>query len=707
MGNETSFQGFPAHVHNAVVQRVQYGEDSTHVVHTKIYPRYKSKYKIEVARDAFSDWLAPHEDANTDIILLGHSLGGILSAEVALKPALAGEHKLYCHRIFGAINFDTPFLGMHPGVISSGLGSLFRPAPDTFPPVTPDLSRIGSVQSDSVASNAATEGSNDNGPYFQSGSSTSSFMPTETPLSATSTTTLPLSSPLDLPTKDPNYDPPFTNDVRRPQRSGWSNAWHFINKHSDGLAIAAKSYVTSHFEFGGCLADYNGLKHRYAALKDLEDGHTTDGTRCRFVNYYTASTGRPKKIKSPAEGVGKEQAQAGQVDGGTAEMEERVEEMSFQADKQAAVTSPRISIERAADDSDDDFTEAPERQHLSVEEDVSENGSGASDVSTTMQHMDPAPIEEEDKLQNAEEEYSQEEPTAEDGLESINSTSAADALSPQSTVPQPTQEAIPLPPIPALPEAPAPFDPAPYTDKDTRKLAEKEHARTVKTYERAVKDRDRAIKDRRKLIEKREAAAKKEQLKSASAKEKEQLKSASAKEKEQLKAEVEAAKKEAKEKEKIVKKEQARAEKERKEKVKKGSEEERLEKEEERMERERRRMNGEKEEEEEEEEEKAKPLSKTTSLAPSTSKTSTMEGQTYGGVDDNKPKRDKKFCLLPPMVNGKPDPCWIRVFMPGVDEVGAHCGLFFVDGQRYEWFVGDVAERIEGWVAVAQCGRSG
>jgi hypothetical protein len=35
--------------------------------------------------------------------------------------------------------------------------------------------------------------------------------------------------------------------------------------------------------------------------------------------------------------------------------------------------------------------------------------------------------------------------------------------------------------------------------------------------------------------------------------------------------------------------------------------------------------------------------------------------------------------------------------MKDVDEVGAHCGLFFVD-ERYERLVGDVSERIEGWV---------
>lgn len=52
MGNETSFQSFPAHVHNLLAIAVA----ETHVVHTKIYPRYKSRRAIEYARDDFSTW---------------------------------------------------------------------------------------------------------------------------------------------------------------------------------------------------------------------------------------------------------------------------------------------------------------------------------------------------------------------------------------------------------------------------------------------------------------------------------------------------------------------------------------------------------------------------------------------------------------------------------------------------------------------------
>jgi len=54
MGNETSFQKLPAHVHNVVSARLA----ASHTVHTKIYPRYKSRNHIGTATEAFSRWYA-------------------------------------------------------------------------------------------------------------------------------------------------------------------------------------------------------------------------------------------------------------------------------------------------------------------------------------------------------------------------------------------------------------------------------------------------------------------------------------------------------------------------------------------------------------------------------------------------------------------------------------------------------------------------
>ena len=52
MGDETSFQSFPAHVHHLATDLMA----GTHIVHTKIYPRYKSRRAMEFARDEFGDW---------------------------------------------------------------------------------------------------------------------------------------------------------------------------------------------------------------------------------------------------------------------------------------------------------------------------------------------------------------------------------------------------------------------------------------------------------------------------------------------------------------------------------------------------------------------------------------------------------------------------------------------------------------------------
>lgn len=57
-------------------------------------------------------------------------------------------------------------------------------------------------------------------------------------------------------------------------------------------------------------------------------------------------------------------------------------------------------------------------------------------------------------------------------------------------------------------------------------------------------------------------------------------------------------------------------------------------------------------------------------------------------------KRERRFCILP---RDAEQSSWIKVPMAGVDEVGAHCGLF-APGPVYERLVGDVAGRLEAWV---------
>lgn len=64
MGNETSFQSFPAHLHNLLCVTM---DPLGYLVHTKVYPKFKTRHNILVATENFSQWSAPpYAPLNTD-----------------------------------------------------------------------------------------------------------------------------------------------------------------------------------------------------------------------------------------------------------------------------------------------------------------------------------------------------------------------------------------------------------------------------------------------------------------------------------------------------------------------------------------------------------------------------------------------------------------------------------------------------------------
>ncbi|KAH7047446.1 hypothetical protein B0J12DRAFT_575738 [Macrophomina phaseolina] len=558
MGDETSFQSFPAHVHNLVTVTLR----ETHVVHTKIYPKYRARNTIEHATEQFSKWLTPHATPDTDIILLGHSMGGLLSAEVVLLPphgpaAFMGQ--AFRHRILGFINFDVPFLGMHPGIIGAGLSSIFRPAEDKPP-------GQGSEQAQQASH------SHQNYPSAHSSVSTLDLGP-------------PLRNDTLFSTKpnDPNYNPRFDNDVILPVRKGWENALHFITKHSDGLVQAGRQYVRSHLEFGGAMADYPGLKKRYKRARALDEEDeakrrvavSTVGRnphyvpRVRFVNFYTASTGRPKKPKTPEAGVTSTDFGISDLSLASSSQDLRL------GPSQSRSISPSISVQAPGN------AASPEVE--------------AFQADVEMEHVAPMPMSDHDL-------------TPTNSIDQ-DTTSAGSILS---------LSEIPPPPVePLLPELDN------CLDEEVRKATLKEHEQALKEYKRALKERNNLIKQRAKAEERLAKEAKKEEKRIQKAKAKE--------EKEQTK--------------------QAEAENQ-------------------------------------------KSSSQGALLSPSVSLSASQQ---TSGVE--KKKRDRKFCILPDKDprTGQRDPAWIRVFMEGMDEVGAHCGLFFVS-ETYERLVGEVAEKIERWV---------
>jgi pimeloyl-ACP methyl ester carboxylesterase len=399
--------------------------------------------------------LTPHESPDTDVVLLGHSLGGILAAEVALlQPYSPKCPDARLHRILGLIAFDTPFLGMHPGVIGTGISSLFRPKPEPGENAASALAAAGSPSSpvDSLASSIFSQIPN-----------------------------------------DPNYNPPFPNDVRNAQRKGLEKALYFINKHSDGLTKATKEYVTSHFEFGGCMADYPGLKRRYTAVRALEDvdelarRRDPQGRllrRVRFVNYYSASTGRLKPAKTPAEAPATE-----------------MKDMSLHVDRQS---EGRRS-----------GTVTPSTPRLSVEE----HQPDGNIIQKALDDIDPMPMSENEEDGPAAQTMLTSEVKGSDSEipQTHRLTTQEQESSPSQLMEEHHEADDDLPSIPPMPRQPPDFNSSKYTDPDLLKLAQKDHARLVKAYERANKDREKSINEREKLVRKREKAAKKEADKLAKA----------------------------------------------------------------------------------------------------------------------------------------------------------------------------------------------
>ncbi|XXH00059.1 tRNA A64-2'-O-ribosylphosphate transferase [Hypoxylon texense] len=449
-------------------------------------------------------------------------------------------------------------------------------------------------------------------------------------------------------TYDPNFNPNFTNDVRLQDRGWWKNIVHFVEKHnSEGLFDAASAHITSHLEFGGCLMDFNGLKTRYENIRRLEDvddikhhGFPHVPPQVRFVQFYTVCHGYPKKPKG------------GDSDRNPADPE---------TPRGTGSASPAPQISSPSHKSP---ASTPNPVDAILEEDAPPKYTPyADDDGSSLEFLDPEPMSDEveplNELKSHDQDVGDKKIISESGPSAIKPTTDGSDI---KTDTQQTHESslsqgtpgnaseattdlvdeiaalgLNLPTIPELPVKPEQPDLDQYTDKDSRKKAEKEAKQVNKEYAKLVKDRDKTIKERQKIIDK----GKKKATQETEKREKEERKR---RQKEEKAAAMSASSKE-----------------------KAGPS-------------------------------ATQPQSSEDLQADLDSYAmSPLPEQSRGNPKPPKQPKERKFCTLPHKVDGQVDPKWVKIFMKDMDQVAAHTSLFF-RGEHYERFVCHVGETVESWV---------
>ncbi|OGE56005.1 hypothetical protein PENARI_c003G03486 [Penicillium arizonense] len=285
-GGDDTFGNFPEHL-RVLASKALPAVD----IVTAVYPKYETKGDLKECVGRLRDWLqdtvidlevanhtaSPTVDPSVHVFLIGHSMGGIVGAEALLllaaeqpiphnptsntepgssktDPVVEPGTFMFPH-VQGVLAFDTPFLGIAPGVVSYGAEEHYRNAATAYN----TFSEVAGLFGYGGKSNASDKS------------------PNPAP---------PKESPQALPSADAAATPPWQKWGRYAMFAGAAGAvaaggaaamYTQRQKLTDGF-----TWVSSHLEFIGCLARIQELRQRLVRLSCVKEER---GIGC--VNFYT------------------------------------------------------------------------------------------------------------------------------------------------------------------------------------------------------------------------------------------------------------------------------------------------------------------------------------------------------------------------------------------------------------------------------------
>jgi len=105
-----------------------------------VYPRYETRGNLQDAVYSFTKWLCQAANKARAIVLCGHSMGGLLGADVTIyirsKAFKSDNPNIDPPNVIGLLAYDTPYFGLHETLIHRTASKAFSSVTETATALT-------------------------------------------------------------------------------------------------------------------------------------------------------------------------------------------------------------------------------------------------------------------------------------------------------------------------------------------------------------------------------------------------------------------------------------------------------------------------------------------------------------------------------------------------------------------------------------------